>query len=155
MLTKFIPEGAIRVPLETSAQDAVTKQAVIAELVDLLPQSVDANERATILQAVMHREGQMSTGIGDGIAIPHGSADIEPLLMVSAGVARQPGVEFNAIDKQPARLFFLLVARKGERTPHLQALAHIARLMKNPETRRELLDAPDPETFRRILAAAE
>ena len=71
------------------------------------------------------------------------------------GVAPDPGVDYNAIDKQPARLFFLLVARKGERTPHLQALAHIARLMKNPETRQALLDAPDAETFRQVLAAAE
>lgn len=155
MLTKFIPEGAIRVPLVSPSEGAVSKETVIAELVDLLPQSIDAGERSAILSAVMHREGQMSTGIGDGIAIPHGSADIEPHLMVSAGVSPDPGVDYNAIDKQPARLFFLLVARKGERTTHLQALAHIARLLKTADTRQALLDAPDAEAFRRILASAE
>jgi len=155
VLTKFIPEGSIKVPLESPTRDGVTKEAVIQELVDLLPEAADPETRKKMLDAVLHREGQMSTGIGDGVAIPHGSAEIEQSLVISAGLAPAPGVEFASIDKQPARIFFLLVARQGERTQHLQALARIARLLKDPSMHERLLTAPDAEAFRGALREAE
>ena len=155
MLTKFIPEGCIKVPLESPARDGASKNAVIEELVDLLPEAYDPAVRTMILEAVLHREKQMSTGIGSGIAIPHGSADIEPHLVVSAGLAPPPGIDYEAIDKLPARIFFLLVARHGARTQHLQALAHIARLVKSEEVHQALLRAPDADTFLQVLKGAE
>ena len=155
MLTHFIPAECIKVPLQSPGQAGVTKKMVIEELVDLLPQASDPELRASILSAVLRREGQMSTGIGNGIAIPHGSAAIEPHLIISAGVAPGPGVEFAAIDHQPVRLFFLMVAQSGERTKHLQALANIARLVKDQDVYERLLNARDADTFLATLKAAE
>jgi len=155
LLTNFIPEGSIKVPLDASFQKDVTKETVIEELVDLLPEAKEANLRSEILRAVLHRENQMSTGIGDGIAIPHGSASIDSDLVISAGLAEGPGIEYETIDKKPAHIFFLLVARNGVRTQHLQALAHIARLMKNRDIHNRLLRTTDATTFRQILKEAE
>jgi len=155
LLTNFIPEGSIKVPLEGSLRDDAGKESVIEELVDLLPDAANPDLRAEILKAVLHREAQMSTGIGEGIAIPHGSASIESDLVISAGLAGEPGIEYKAIDKKPARIFFLLVARQGVRTQHLQALAHIARLMKNKTVYERLLNAPDANTFLNILKEVE
>lgn len=155
MLTNFIPEGSIKVPLECSLRGGAGKESVIEELVDLLPDAADPDLRAEILKAVLHREAQMSTGIGDGIAIPHGSASIDSDLVISAGLAGEPGIEYKAIDRQPARIFFLLVARQGVRTQHLQALAHIARLMKSKTVHERLLNAPDAHTFLEILKEVE
>jgi mannitol/fructose-specific phosphotransferase system IIA component (Ntr-type) len=155
VLTKFIRPESIRIPLESPGREGATKETVIAELVDLLPEASEPGPREAILDAVLRREKQMSTGIGNGVAIPHGSADIEGHLSVSAGVAPPPGVDYAAIDRRPARLFFLLVAGHGERTQHLQALAHIARLMKNEEIHARLLEAPSAEAFYEVLRSAE
>lgn len=155
MLTKFIPDGAIRVPLATADSADVTKAGVIEELVGLLPESADPAMREQILKAVLHREQQMSTGIGEGVAIPHGTAAIGTDLIIAAGLATEPGVDFAAIDKKPARIFFLLIAKPEQRATHLQALARIARLMKSENTYDRLLAATDAAAFRAVLADAE
>ncbi|MBN2491221.1 MAG: PTS sugar transporter subunit IIA [Planctomycetes bacterium] len=155
MLTEFIRPESIKIPLESPSLSPVTKEAVIAELVALLPEAAETARRDAILKAVLLRERQMSTGIGNGVAIPHGSADIDAHLSLAAGVAPAPGVHYAAIDRQPARIFFLLVARPGERTPYLQALAYIARLMKNEAIHQRLLDAPSAAVFYEVLRSAE
>ncbi len=154
MLIDHIPDGAIRVPLGTATGDTPSKDALVTELVDLLPQSRDANARDRILKAVLHREKQMSTGIGDGIAVPHGVADIDDDLVVSVGIAPEPGVDFQSIDKQPARAFFLLVAKPAARALHMQTLATIARMMQNVDTRAAVLAATDADQLRSALAHA-
>lgn len=154
MLIDHIPDGAIRVPLGAAAGDAPSKDALVTELVDLLPHSRDTDARDRILKAVLHRERQMSTGIGDGIAVPHGVADIDDDLVVSVGIAPEPGFEFQSIDKLPARVFFLLVARPTARALHMQTLATIARMMQNVDTRASVLAATDANSLRDALAQA-
>jgi nitrogen PTS system EIIA component len=104
-----------------------------------------------ILEALLEREMLGSTGIGDGIAIPHakllGIAK-NPLLVF--GRSRE-GVDFNSLDDRTAHLFFLLVSSDADVGAHLQALARISRILKDPEIRTELMNAPDSGSIHRII----
>ena len=93
-----------------------TKEEIIAELVDSLSASEAISDRDKVLQAVLEREKIMSTGIGDGIAIPHGKSDSVVKLVAALGTQRR-GVDFEALDGEPAYVFFLLVSPKFSRTP--------------------------------------
>ena len=99
-------------------------------------------EAERLLQVLVERENLQSTGIGDGVAIPHGK--LPGLSRLLAGFARSPrGVDFESIDGQPTYLFFVLVAPESSTGAHLKALARISRVFKDPEFRRRLLAAPD------------
>ena len=118
------------------------RDAVLAELVGQIPELAEEPEaRQTLLRALQEREQLHSTGIGDGIALPHARNAIvglvdRPILVFG----RQPrGVPFGAIDGLPARLFFLLIAPTV--TQHLAMLAKISRLLRDPRLRQELLTA--------------
>lgn len=128
-----------------------TRDDVLAELSANIVSRFPGVPSDFILEALLEREMLGSTGIGDGIAIPHaklrGIAK-DPLLVF--GRSRE-GVAFNALDGRTAHLFILLVSSDADVGVHLQALAGISRILKNPEIRNELLNAPDSESIHRIL----
>jgi len=127
------------------------KVAVLAELVDLLRRVQPELDATELLAVLLEREELGSTGIGDGIAIPHGKLKgIERLLMAFG--RKQEGIDFDSMDNRPARLFFLLLAPESEATLHLKALARISKLLRKDDVRQQLLDAPDPETLLSILS---
>ena len=128
-----------------------TKEEIIAELVDSLSASEAINDRDKVLQAVLEREKIMSTGIGDGIAIPHGKSDSVIKLVAALGTQRR-GVDFEALDGEPAYVFFLLVSPANVSGPHIKALARISRLLKNDEFKKKLIAASSPEE---ILSAVQ
>jgi len=148
LLSQLLTPQRIRVPLT-----AADKASVIRELVDAVvegsPLSAD-----DLLQAVQEREQVLSTGIGHGVAIPHGRSGRLTDLRVSAGVARQP-IEFGSIDGAPVRLVFLLVAPESEAGAHVKALSRITRLVRQPLVRERLIGAPSGEDFHRYLREAE
>lgn len=121
---------------------ADTKPGVLAELAALVARrhpEVDADRLVTALE---EREKLNSTALGDGIAIPHGK--LPGIKRVLGAFGRSPGgVDFESIDEQPTRLFFLLVAPEDSAGAHLKALARISRLLKSAEFRARLLEAPD------------
>ncbi len=128
-----------------------TAQEVLAELCRPLAVSghVDAQR---LLETLLEREKLGSTGIGEGVAIPHGKVAGLPSLMASFGRARA-GVDFKAIDGKPTYLFFTLFAPENSAGVHLKALARISRIFKNPAFRDAVLRAADPaETYRLIEA---
>ena len=133
--------------LELAAQD---KPGVLRELANALAAAdphVDADRLLTVLS---EREGLQSTGIGDSVAIPHGKlAGIDRLL---AAFARSPrGVDFDAIDGQPTRLFFVLVVPEHSGGQHLKALARISRFLRDEAFRDRLVAADSlDEIFRAI-----
>ena len=131
-----------------------TKEEVLAEMVDLLIQSGAALQRQVILDALMEREGLGSTGIGHGVAIPHGRCAGISSPVVALGRTRNE-VEFDSIDGKPARLFFLLVAPENGSSEHLHLLARIARLMKDPTTRDNILKASTPEAVMELIQMQE
>lgn len=127
-----------------------TKQHVIEEVVRHLA-AVQPNVNAgDLLKALLEREKLGSTGIGNGIAIPHGKlSGISDIILVCA--RSRAGVPFEAIDGKPIHLFFLLVAPANSTGGHLKALARLSRLLKNDEFRHALLTAPTAQDMLNII----
>jgi len=109
---------------------ATTKEDALKELVDILAQVEDIGDPKGILKALLERENLGSTGIGQGIAIPHGKTDKVARLVAVLGISKT-GVNFDALDGEPVYIFFLLVAPKATAGPHLKALAQISRLLRD------------------------
>ena len=128
-----------------------TKEDIIAEQVDTLAVGDAISDRDKVLQAVREREKIMSTGIGDGIAIPHGKSDAVEKLVAALGTQRR-GVDFEALDGEPAYVFFLLVSPANVSGPHIKALARISRLLKNEDFKKKLIAA---ETAAEIIEIIE
>ena len=131
-----------------------TKEEIIEELVDSLSASEAISDQDKVLQAVLEREKIMSTGIGDGIAIPHGKSDCVVKLAAALGTQRR-GVDFEALDGEPAYVFFLLVSPTNVSGPHIKALARISRLLKNDEFKKKLIVASSPEEILSAIQAEE
>jgi nitrogen PTS system EIIA component len=114
-----------------------TKKQVLDELIDALLQEKPELDRERLMAVLLERERLGSTGIGDGIAIPHGKLKDLDQLILSFGKSAL-GVDFESMDGKPVHLFFLLVAPENCTGIHLRALARIARLLKNAPVRRRL-----------------
>ena len=123
-----------------------TLQELAAKAADLTGQ----NER-TILEILMQREKLGSTGVGNGIAIPHGKlSKLGKLFGLFARLARP--VDFGSLDGLPVDLVFLLLAPEGAGADHLKALARVARLLRDPDVARNLRDSADAEAIYAVLA---
>ena len=131
-----------------------TKEDIIAELIDTLAVGDAISDRDKVLQAVLEREKIMSTGIGDGIAIPHGKSDAVERLVAALGTQRR-GVDFEALDGEPAYVFFLLVSPANVSGPHIKALARISRLLKNDDFKKKLIAAETSAEIIEIIEAEE
>ncbi len=131
-----------------------TKEEIIKELVDSLEAGSVFTDREKVLQAVVEREKIMSTGIGDGIAIPHGKSDAVTRLAAALGIHKR-GVDFEALDGEPAYVFFLLVSPANVSGPHIKALARISRLLKNDDFKKRLISAADAAEIMRLIEAEE
>ena len=119
--------------------EATDKDAVLDEMARALAAAESGVDAGRLLTVLREREELQSTGIGDGVAIPHGKlAGLDRLV---ATIARSPGVEFAAIDGQPTRLFFLLVVPEHSGGQHLKALARISRFLRDESFREKLIAA--------------
>jgi len=124
-ITEFLDKRGIKMDVESSE-----KEDVLKELVDVLADVKDVGDKKLILKALVDRENLGSTGIGQGIAIPHGKTDKVKEIVAVLGISRK-GVNFDALDGEAVYLFFLLVAPKDNPGPHLKALAQISRLLRD------------------------
>lgn len=132
------------------------RAAVLEELVDSIPEvQGEAGARETLLKALHEREQLHSTGIGDGVALPHarnalvGLVD-QPVIVFGRHAA---GIPYGSIDGQPARMFFLIVAPSV--TQHLAVLARISRVLRDPKLRQHLLSATTISQILTAVAEAE
>jgi len=135
-IVEFLEQSAVVDDLAgTSAQQ------VLADLTRPLAAShkVDAQR---LLETLLEREKLGSTGIGEGVAIPHGKVPGLPVIMASFGRCKA-GVDFKAIDGKPTHLFFTLFAPENSAGAHLKALARISRIFKSPAFRDSILKAKD------------
>jgi mannitol/fructose-specific phosphotransferase system IIA component (Ntr-type) len=132
------------------------RDAVLDELVNQIPQLAKQPEaRKTLLRALQERELLHSTGIGDGIALPHARNALvglvnEPIVVFARHAT---GIPYGAIDGVPARLFFLLIAPTV--TQHLGILARVSRILRDPKVRQNLLSADRPEKVITLIRDAE
>ncbi len=148
-LSELLNEDSIL--LELRSRD---KESCIKELVQLLESAHHINTKGEILSKVLQRESMMSTGIGNGVAIPHGKTRQLDRLVAACGVAR-PGIDFDSMDGDPATLFILLVSPENLRGPHVKALANVSRLLKEESVRSSLQKSASPREFLEVLQAAE
>ncbi|MBX5480987.1 MAG: PTS sugar transporter subunit IIA [Myxococcaceae bacterium] len=130
---------------------ARTKSEILTELSRTLANAHPELKPERLVEVLQDREKLGSTGIGEGVAIPHGKLSGLSQLMASFGVARR-GVDFEAIDGKPTYLFFALVAPENSAGIHLKALARISRLFKNPRFRESILKAQTAEDIYRLIA---
>ena len=128
------------------------KTAIITEMVDVLVASSLVKDREGALKAVFERERKMSTGMQYGIAIPHAKCDSVETLVAAIGVVKD-GVDFDALDGQPARIIILTLSPAKRAGPHIQFLAEISRLLSNETTRERVLTAATPDALLGILSA--
>jgi len=131
-----------------------SKEEVLAELVEPIARANSRLDRRVLLQTLIDRENLGSTGIGGGIAIPHGMFDRLDRLMASFGKS-DGGVDFSSMDNKPAHLIFLLVAPKNNAGEHLKALARISRLFKDPMLKRDLQQARTADDIYRLLEESD
>ncbi len=141
----FLNEKAVCANLKT--QD---KEGVIRELVDILYKAGSIKDKDELVNILLAREELGSTGIGQGIGIPHGKTNNVKDLVAAFGLSRK-GVNFDSLDGEPVYIFFLLVAPEESAGPHLKALARISRLLKDKYFRDLLRDAKDEKAIIKII----
>ena len=131
-----------------------TKEGVIDEMIAGLSTNGIINDAAVYKESIMKRESQTSTGLGDGIAMPHAKnkAVIKPAVVFAKSAA---GVNYASLDGQPAHLFFMIAAPEGANNVHLEVLASLSRLLINPDFTASLKKAKTPEEVQGLFAAAE
>jgi PTS system nitrogen regulatory IIA component len=133
-----------------SSLAAHSKEEVLQELVEPIANSNPDLDREGLVRTLLERENLGSTGIGGGIAIPHGKFEGLDSLLASFGKS-EAGIDFSSMDNKPAHLFFLLVAPKNSAGEHLKALARISRLFKDPLLKNGLLQAGSRDEILSLL----
>ena len=134
-LTEILKPTNIKVPLA-----ATTKSDAITELVKLLNDNSELTDAKKVLEAVLERETTRTTGIGNGLAIPHGKCNGTDHLVMAIGKPATP-IDFQAIDGKPVNLIWLLSSPPDKTGPHIHALARISRLMTIDKFRQLLAGA--------------
>jgi PTS system nitrogen regulatory IIA component len=130
--------------------EAVDKQGVLREFARLLKTMNKVDNEEELLRALLERESLGSTGIGDGVAIPHGKLPTGSEMVVAFGRSSK-GIDFQALDAKPVFLFFLLVTPENKPGDHLKALARISRILKNPVLRDNLRTASHRQELQRLI----
>ncbi|NQT95376.1 MAG: PTS sugar transporter subunit IIA [Candidatus Omnitrophica bacterium] len=142
----FLDKDAIIVDLK-----GTKKEEIIKELVALLANTHKINKKDNLVKTLMAREALGSTGIGQGIGIPHAKSDVVKELIAVLGISHK-GVDFDSLDGEPTYIFFLLVAPEDAAGPHLKALARISRILKDKYLRDSLIAAKDKEAALKIIS---
>lgn len=130
------------------------KEEAIDHLVNLLDQSGKLNDKEIYKESVLNREKQSTTGIGDGVAIPHGQSEGVKTAGLSAMVVKER-LDFKSLDGQPTYLFFMIGAPKDSEGAHLQALAQLSTLLMEEDFRNALINASSKEEFLQLIDAKE
>lgn len=140
-LTEIVTEDAVKIPLVSS-----TKAGVLRELVDFLDHNGKIADPDRVYRALLDREELGSTGLEQGIAVPHCKCDAVNDVTIAVGVSPS-GVRFDSIDGELSRLFFLVIAAPNQSTAHLQVLSEIGELTRSESYLRSLMEAGSPEEF--------
>src|SRR5437763_8844831 len=148
-LTEILKPENIKIPLEAS-----TKSDAIGELVTLLAGNKEIGDAKKVLDSVLERESTRTTGIGNGLAIPHGKCTGTDHLVMAIGKPATP-IEFQAIDGRPVNLIWLLTSPPDKTGPHIHALARISRLMTIDKFRHALAAAQTPQEVYDIIVEQE
>jgi len=144
-LKKFIKTNLICLSLQGK-----DKKSIIEELVEFAADRGAIFNKEMALQEVLERESTMSTGLDNGVAIPHAKCDASENIILVVGI-KKDGVDFDSLDKQPTKFFFLIISPKSQAGPHIQLLAEIGMRMNHAEIRERLLTAKSPAEVMAVL----
>ncbi len=148
-IKNFLDAKAVKPRLESKSKDEV-----LEELTDLLEKTGKVTDREEFLMVIREREELGSTGIGYNIAIPHARSTGIKGLTGAFGISKE-GIDFDALDKEPVYLFFVLAAPKNATGDYLKALATVSRLLRNRKSRQALMKAGTVEAILKIIKKQE
>lgn len=148
-LTQLLTEEAIEVSLKQTQ-----KKSVIEELLVLAIKGGKINDRMKAFEDIMKREEMMSTGLENGIAVPHAKTKAADDLTLSLGISKE-GIDFDAADGKPSHLFFMLLAPEDAAGPNVKVLAEIARLTKDKKFCKKLINASSSKEVLELIDEAE
>ncbi|MGW8457934.1 PTS fructose transporter subunit IIABC [Bacillus atrophaeus] len=146
-ITELLTKHTIKLNIESKE-----KENVIDEMVTVLDQAGKLNDRAAYKEAILNRESQSSTGIGEGIAIPHAKTASVINPAIAFGRSKE-GVDYESLDAQPAHLIFMIAATEGANNTHLEALSRLSTLLMREEIRKQLLEAETEDAIIDIINA--
>jgi len=129
---------------------AIDKAGVIQEFAALLRAKGKVRDADALVREVLKRESSGTTGVGDGIAIPHARLKNIPDIIVAFGRSAR-GVDFQSIDGKPAYLFFLFATSEDRPDDHLRTLRRLSRIMRNPSLREQLKHALNAQELQRLI----
>jgi len=133
-----------------------TKEDIIDAMIELVSKSPKIIDKERVREAIFDREKIMSTGVGNGFAIPHGKTDAVSDIVAAFAVTEEP-IDYQSLDEKPVRLVFLLVGKDNMVGPHIKLLSRISRLMNKEEFRKRLIELNTPqeilETFKKEEAS--
>ncbi len=138
-LMDVISPRCIKVPLESQ-----TKEEVIAELVDLLVAVKKLPHRNVIYDALIEREEVGSTGIGHGVALPHAKCAEVKDIYVACGISSD-GIDFEALDREPVHIFFMILAPRTAPGQHLKVMSILTRILSKASSREEIIKAKNAD----------
>lgn len=149
-MSRLLAPDRVRIPLESR-----DKAGLIGELAELVATvSGVPDEAAAIRQAVEEREAVLSTGIGGGVAIPHGKTGVVGGLVMVAGIVPEP-VDFESLDGEPVRILLMLVGPESAAGLHVKTLSRISRLLRHDAVKEALVESETAEEFLAVVRAAE
>jgi nitrogen PTS system EIIA component len=144
-LIKLVQEKVIKTPLESK-----DKPDVLRELVQILKDAGEIDDFDAVLKAIQEREDLQSTGLEGGFAVPHNKTTAVSSLKLAIGIAPD-GIDFDSLDGQPSKLFFLLVAPENQAGAHVGALGEIAKLSQSKAVCKALVGAADAKEVVELL----
>jgi len=133
---------------------AKNKTDALQELVQTIIDGGLKLDLAAVMEVLQQREKLGSTGIGDGVAIPHGKIPLLPELVVAFGRSKE-GISFDSIDGKPVHIFFLLLAPENSAGQHLKVLAKISKMLKVVDFRKKLMDAKNHDELHQIIISQD
>jgi PTS system fructose-specific IIC component len=148
-LSKFCDEKLVTFDLKAAGKDEV-----IEELVEIASSSPLVKDRDELLRDIIHRENMVTTGIGYGVAFPHAKTKATKGIVIAFGRSQQ-GIDFDAMDKKPVHVFFLIAAPEDAIGAHLNVMARLSYIMKSEENRQKLMNVNSPGELLTILDSVE
>lgn len=145
MLEKMLVKECINLNLKSK-----TKAEVIDELIEMLDASGKLNDKELFKEAILKREAQSSTGLEEGIAIPHGKSDAVKVPSIAFGVSKE-GIDYESLDGEPSTLFFMIAASADAKDSHIETLSKLTSILLDDEVRDKLLDATTKEEILNII----
>jgi PTS system nitrogen regulatory IIA component len=128
------------------------REEVIKQMVDLFDQNKKLSSKKEFYEAILHREKIVSTGIGMGVAIPHAKLSSFKDFHIAIGIIKEKGIDWDAIDKAPVNIIFMIAGPDNQQTEYLQVLSLLTMIIKNEKTRKQLVSAATSEDVIKILS---